>query len=234
MLCTPCPTLIKVLLCSLLVGISPGWCQTAIECQAARVKGTVTDDVEGMPIPGVDVTIVGRDDRVLTTISGASGAYCAGGLRRGKPVKAVFRKNGYLPDPREFDPIELSVAETHLDVRLYSKRTDSPYVNRSLRLFEAHQALGQANKALSRLASRDSIFLEPALAVNTVDEQFQVEMVSTAAQKVKAARDVTEAIARKRRDRLSNRDDGASAADVDTALDGMDAALKKLAQLAHQ
>lgn len=60
---------------------------------AARIQGTVTDDVSGNPLSGVQVEVVGADVNELTDIFGT---YASGTPEAGT-FDVTFQKGGYLP-----------------------------------------------------------------------------------------------------------------------------------------
>ncbi len=100
-----------------LVGIVPGWCQTA------TLMGTVTDAVQSKPIAGADVVVIGQGKG---TISGKHGEYKVEGLKRGERIAVNYRKLGYSPDPRRYD-VSLSQADNSQDAKLYQQTADSSY-----------------------------------------------------------------------------------------------------------
>jgi hypothetical protein len=93
-------------------------------------------------------------------------------------------------------------------------------------------ALAKANDAMFSLQSKDSLFIGPALAVNAVHEQFQLDHISKALalEKLSAARDHTDKVFHQRADRFSpwkGREGDAWVCDVRDAIQLLDLAAKK-------
>jgi hypothetical protein len=102
---------------------------------------------------------------------------------------------------------------------------DGPYVTKWV-------ALAKANDAMFSLQSKDSLFIAPALAVNAVHEQFQIDHMSNALAlaKLSEARDYTDKVFHRRADRFSpwkGREGDASVCDVRDALQALDLAAQK-------
>jgi hypothetical protein len=93
-------------------------------------------------------------------------------------------------------------------------------------------ALAKANDAMFSLQSKDSLFIGPALAVNAVHEQFQLDHISNtlALKMLNAARDRTDRVFRQRADRFSpwkGREGDAWVCDVRDAIQLLDLAAQK-------
>jgi hypothetical protein len=97
----------------------------------------------------------------------------------------------------------LGWCQSTIDCKTKAPNAWSHHVQEILCLVQAREALAKANDAMFKLQSKDSLFLAKGLAVNTVEEHFQVDQIPWALEKLKAARDDTGGLAHERADRLS-------------------------------